>query len=338
MTEKTTIDQNEQDSVTDDAETSALWDEFDRDENQAAADDTPPDEGREEQDAAGDESPPETDEGGDEPTQEKAGKPAGNDLWANATPEHRAAYEAAQEQIRKLEQAERSNRGRLSAFQRQINELRSKAQAPAEAAPRAAPNGAGDKTEAAQPEGFLGSEEWSSFQGEYPEVAGPLAKVIGSLEARLVRQDKELQAIGGERRQVALQEQATLLAEEHPDWQQVAANAEFGDWLHSQPRHIQEAAYRNANEIVDAAEAADVVGRFKAFRSGQQGNQARQNTAGNAGPGNSRLAGKRQRQLESAAASRTRGPGVTSGIPEDGDPEVLWRQFDEAERRQAGRV
>src|SRR5690606_2070633 len=45
------------------------------------------------------------------------------DLWANAAPEQRAAYEAAQEQIKKLEQAERSNRGRISAMQRQMNDL-----------------------------------------------------------------------------------------------------------------------------------------------------------------------------------------------------------------------
>lgn len=317
----------------------ALWDEFDREDSTAAVEAAPPDEGRVDDDeplrnadAGADDNADDAPDGADQATA---------DMWANASPAQKAAWQAAQEQIRKLEQAERSNRGRLSAFQRQINELREKAEQPPKPAAqeaadqgKPAPDGAGKEAD-----GFLGSEEWSSFQDEYPEVAGPLSKVIGSLQARLERQDKELTAIGSERRTAALREQAAALEEEHPDWQTVAADPGFADWLHGQPRHIQEAAYRNANEIVDAAEAADVVGRFKAFRSEKTGNQARQNTAGNgAGPGNSRLAGKRQRQLESAAASRTRGPGVVSGIPEDGDEETIWRQFDEAERRQAGRA
>lgn len=314
----------------------ALWDEFDRDEGKEAAESAPSND----EDRANDDQPPEFESAEDaaDDAHDESGAPP--DMWANASPEQRAAWEAAQEQIRKLEQAERSNRGRLSAFQRQLNELRASAPSPKQAAPEAAEKGQPAPQQAsAEADGFLASDEWSSFQDEYPEVAGPLGKVIGSLQARLERQDRELSAIGSERRSAALMEQQAALEKDHPDWQSVAADEGFGDWLHSQPRHIQEAAYRNANEIVDAAEAADVVGRFKAFRSGQPGNQARQNTAGNgAGPGNSRLTGKRQRQLESAAASRTRGPGVVSGIPEDGDPEMIWRQFEEAERRQAGRA
>ncbi len=105
--------------------------------------------------------------------------------------------------------------------------------------------------------------------------------------------------------------------------------------MKTQPRHIQEAAYRNANEIVDAAEAADVVSRYKAFRQPQQQNinASPPNTERDAN--NQRLLGKRQRQLESAATARSRGPGVATGIPEDGDPETLWKQFDEMERRNA---
>jgi hypothetical protein len=127
------------------------------------------------------------------------------------------------------------------------------------------------------------------------------------------------------------------LAEQHPDWQDVTADRGFADWIQSQPRHIQEAVARNATEIVDAAEAADVVGRFKAFRSAQPGAARQETSAGNgrADTGNNRLAGRRQRQLESASAARTRGPGAANGIPEDGDPTQLWKQFDEMERRQA---
>lgn len=257
------------------------------------------------------------------------------DIWATATPEQRAAFEAAQAQLKKLEQAERSNRGRLSALQRQINELTLSGKKP-DAASSAAK---GAKQDEDQGDGFLASAEWKAFQEEYPEVAGPMAKVIGALQAELTTAKKELSAIGSERRQSALEEQAQLLSEAHPDWTDVTADKGFVDWLNSQPRHIREAAARNANEIVDAEEAADVVGRYKAFRAEQNGggnaqqSAARQGAGGN--PNTRTLTGKRQLQLESATAARSRGPGVAAGIPEDGDPETLWKQFDEIERRQA---
>lgn len=259
----------------------------------------------------------------------------GDDIWATASPEHRAAFEAAQKD---WEVRDRRLRGQVSALTRQLNELQRQRQQPA--APQAGAAGQGQQQDGNEDaDGFLASDEWKSFQEEYPEVAAPLAKVIGGLQQNTTRLEKELSAIGFERRQAALSEQATLLAEQHPDWQKVAADKGFVDWLQGQPRHIQEAAYRNANEIVDAAEAADVVGRYKQFRV-QQGGGALTDTTPQGqsqGTGNNRLAGKRQRQLESATAARSRGPGAASGIPEDGDPEALWKMWDEMERRQAAR-
>lgn len=334
------IDDRMEDEYRDAAE---LWSEFDEAEGTTAAtddpEDTPPaDEGREDEgeewDAAGDAGQDEDRDGdapkGDSPkgdTKPEGNAPSGDqqtqDIWANAPEEYRAAYEAARSEF---ENRDRRLRGQVSALQRQINELiASQKQAPA------APGGAAGKADGEQAQGFLGSDDWQSFRDEYPEVAGPLEGVISNLIQHTTRLEKELSAIGGERRQAALDEQANLLAEVHPDWTEVTADEAFGEWLASQPRHIREAAVRNANEIVDFEEAADVVGRFKAFRGEQQPPQA-----GNGrGNGNNRLASRRQRQLESASAARSRGPGAATGIPEDGDPETIWKQFDEMERREA---
>lgn len=255
-----------------------------------------------------------------------------SDVWANATPEQRAAFEAAEAARKKLEQAERSNRGRLSALQRQINELTQQPK-PAPAA------GKGEQDQDRDADGFLASDDWKSFEGEYPEVAGPLGKLIGNLQEQITRQDKELSAIGDDRRQSAMEEQATLLADSHPDWQDVTSDSRIVEWANAQPRHIREALMRNANDIVDAEEAADVVGRFKDYLQSVDGGgnaQQQQDTPradGGRGNGNKAQAGKRQRQLESATTARSRGPGAASGISEDGDPETIWRQFDEMERR-----
>lgn len=287
-------------------------------------------------------------DGGDK-TPSGDGRAQGDDAdidWANATPEQRAAYDAAQQRLKKLEHAERSNRGRISALQRQIAELTGGQSQSREADPGdGSADGQGQGEAAAgsdqgADDGFLKSDDWKSFRDEYPEVAGPLEKVIGGLQAEVTRQHKELSAIGADRRESALAEQAGLLAEEHSDWQEVVADDSFMEWLEAQPRHIREAAIRNAEDIVDAQEAADVVGRFKAYRSEQQGGGNAQDqqdtTRADGGGGTDNQQARRQRQLESASTTRSRGPGVATGISEDGDPERIWKQFDEMERRQAG--
>lgn len=371
------------------ADPAALWAEFDAAEGEqpgdAVSDDDdslPPeddDDGREpdadESDTAEDWSETEQPDGDDEPDSaaqadtdkqsdgdgpsddEKSSDDADRqnvqeeDIWANATPAQRAAWQAAQQQLRKLEQADRSNRGRLSALQRQLNELlagqRQSGAAPSGAANQGA-HGAGQAGADGKSDGadYLASNEWKQFADEYPEVAGPLEKIIGSLQEKVVRQEKFLSAIGEERQQAALEEQARLLTEEHPDWQDVTADPEFGPWLMRQPRHIREAAERNAKAIVDYQEAADVVGRFKQYRelhkqggiahpsnarSGARSSEGRESS-------NHRLSAKRQRQLEAATSARTRSPAVVNGIAEDGDPETIWRQWDEYERRQARRA
>lgn len=263
--------------------------------------------------------------------------PSGNDdqIWANATQEQRAAFDAAQSELARLKHAERSNRGRISALQRQLQDVtrQSGRQSPAGASGgQAAPGGAAGSD-------FFKGSKWSEFRSEYPEIAGPLEGVIGDLRSQNTRLEKELSAIGDERRQSALDEQEGLLVGEHPDWEDLlTVENGFPEWLESQPRHIQEAAARNGKEIVDASEAADVVGRFKEFVQAKKGGDSsagNRNGAGNGAGNQSRLSGRRARQLESASSARANGPGVASGIAEDGDPEVIWDQFDKAERREA---
>lgn len=272
----------------DNEEEAALWNEFD--EQDKASQDAEP----EHQDEAADPEP----EGSEE-------EPEAQDPWAKAPDELRQQHEEALAKLAKLEQADRSHRGRQSALQRQLDELRQQVATK-------------PKEEVATPET---PEEWEQLQEDYPEIAAPVRKMIDQQASMITRLEKELQAIGSVHRDNALQEQATLLAEEHPDWEQVGSDPGFADWLQNQPRHIQEAAYRNGNEIVDYREAADVVGRYKQFKG-----------ASNPQP-NTKLADKRKAQLKSAQSTRSRGPGVTSGIPEDGDPEQLWKMWEEHERR-----
>ena len=260
-------------------------------------------------------------------------------LWEGANEDQRAAFNAAQDQIKKLEQSDRSQRGRVSTLQRQVNDITRQLDRAAKAPDDA--SGAADAGEAAK--GFLDSKDWKDFAGEYPEVASPLGKVIADLQKQVTGFATRQDAIEDDRQNDVVAEQTELLEKEHSDWLDAATDPMFEPWLADQPRHIREAAVRNAKEIVDAREAADVVGRFKAFRSEQgEGSAGPVDADGEKPPDNQEtvtdLSEKRKRQLESSASARGKGAGAATGIPEDGDEEAIWKAIDvkeERERRQA---
>jgi len=295
-----------------------------KDEDKGAA---PSDVGDQKAKDTADGDAPDTESGKD------ASKTQADDIWANATPEQRTALEAVQK-------SEQGLREQLDRRMREISRLKSR-----QTADTPAPKEAGDDEKTAA---YLETDDWKAFTEEYPEVAGPLGSVIGNLQSVIDKQGKELSAIGNDRRQEALDEQANLLTQKHADWEQVVTedpNA-FAGWLDSQPRHVREAFARNQEQIVDAEEAADVVGRFKAFRQahGQQqngngdgqGSATERSDGSDAGQGNGNdqatppLSDKRKRQLDSAATTRTNGPSGAGGIPESGDEKVLWDQFEKA--------
>ena len=326
-----------------------LWNEIAEAERAAAKspdDDASADEsaGDEESDedaaakAAADDGSDESDSTGDEASSDdrkdaKAAKDQGNgaaktgeDLWANASPEHRAAYEALQAQLQ-------NDRKRISGLTRKINELNARKPA----ADKAASDEGKQKRD-----GFRESAKWKDFEKEFPEISGPIGELIAAQKAELEELRSVTTSLHQERTEDAIAEQATLLEEQHPDWQTVAAEPEFGEWLSGQPRHIREAAIRNAEAIVDAAEAADVVGRFKAFRS-EQGTSAQQESQAGREAGEGKtgtaLSGKRRRQLDASASFRSRGPGVASTTPpDDADEETWWKHWAAVEKREAARA
>lgn len=266
------------------------------------------------------------DKPGDKPDTQLADK---DDPWANATPEQKAAHVADVAQISKLEQSDRSQRGRIGALQRRINESQPTKAAIDQAAEEAA--------------GKAPTDRWKEFEGEYPEVAGPAGERISGVENTVSEVIETVAELKAAMRDVDLDEQKTLLTEAHDDWEDVIAAPEFYAWLDDQPRHMQEAAVRNGKDIVDAAEAADVIGRYKASRDAQAEevdptpDADAEISAENAEPGTT-LSDKRQRQLAAAASTPAGGPSVATGIPEDGDEDAIWDAIskqEERERRQS---
>lgn len=303
----------------------AIWAEFEAAERAEAGD--PPPQGREDT-AGADGNAPEKDAVTDAKPANPAGdaQPPQNDIWASAPPELRSAFEETRRRAEQAEHRFRSDAGRVAALQRQVDELRKGGTAPGPAA--------GATQADAEPNSVLASDKWKALKQEYPEVAEPFEAILAEMEGRIHRHEKELSAIGTDRRQAAQDEQQNIVSQVHGDYVGfISGNLDkFQEWRGQQPRYVQEAIQRNWDGVVDGFEMADVIARFKSSLGGNSGSPGHEPP----GKGTSQpLADRRKRQLDSSTSPRTKGPSVATGIPEDADEETLWKMFDEEDRRKA---
>lgn len=275
---------------------------------------------------------------GEDAAKSAGAKPAAADIWKDIPEANRNEFQATRSELDNLKRQqhlERSSHGReIAALRREISELKSGRGASDKGA---AADGKSKTTNGAATDGAAASDKWKGFASEYPEVAGPVEGEISALRSEL-KTLKERQ--DAERLRAQVDEQVSLLESKHPDWQTVTATEDYAKWLASQPKYVQEAVVRNADQIVDADEAADIISRFKASGSSpsQGAGQERLDGKDAAGGTGTALADRRRRQLESASGTRSKGPGPATGIPEDGDEEAIWRAFDAEDARKAARA
>lgn len=301
------IDDKLADGTKDDAE---LW-------NEIAAADKPA-----EPAIAADTDIPFEGENADEPAKEGATPAATEaaaapDIWASAPPELKAAYDALKGEKTKIENDHKAVSGRVSAYQRKYEQL-AKAAQPVK------------KDETVSP-----TKAIEALMTDYPEIAGPLKEALGAIEGKLdnldnaqesLRKDAETELL------TLIDDETARLEEKHPDWLETlkANGTAFAAWVEDQPRRIREMAYRNADAIVDADETAEVVSQFKTFLGKPATPETRTEPKNPTTP----LSDRRERQL-AATSSPTKQGGrpVVSGIPEDGDPEQIWKAFDAVDQQ-----
>lgn len=244
-----------------------------------------------------------------------------DDIWANADPKLKEAFEAERARAAKAENTVKSNNGRLSQAQRELAELRARSYAPVQ--PQAKTGEEAPKEQADDP-------ELAKVEEEYPEIAKPLIKVITDLRSEVESLKSEgakrteieaKQAELAQQEAIAREEQA--LAEAHPDWDDIVKSQEFADWAVSQPRMVHEALRRNANGIVDGNEASKVLSDFK------------RDTVSEKAP--DPLAQKRERQLDGNRRIPARS-GAAPGDGTAGDYSSEWKRLAaEEQRREASR-
>ena len=207
--------------------------------------------------------------------------------------------EKLRQQLSESEHKFRSNDGRMAAYQRQISNLQEQLSA----------NTAGNANEEGDPDD---DADLKAFSEEYPEIAKPLEKMRQKDERRIETLEARLAAENDESRATAEEKQEAYLTDNHADWKQITAMPEFSQWVNTQPAYVLQAAERNGQKIVDGYEAAHLVESFKASLPSQEPSDEESDSSKS-------LAGKRKRQIESAGSVKSKGPGASSGAPQDFD-------------------
>lgn len=199
-----------------------------------------------------------------------------------------AELEALRRQNAELLQFKRSNEGRIAAYQRRLEELTNPGKKVSKKAE---------------------SEELKKLREEYPEIAAPLEAAFETQRQELEQLRSSVSHLSEERQTRFLAEQEQALNQAHPDWRDITGKSEFRQWAGSQPAFVQDALMRNASEIVNAAEASYIVDLYKKSLSQQPPST----------DGASKTNERRRRQLDSAAAVSSKGPGTPATAPDDFD-------------------
>ena len=253
-------------------------------------------------------SPPVTNPGGSEPP---AGNPAPagdptDDVWKDVPEAARKAYEQSQAAIASL-------KGRVSAEARRANQLqRQLAQAPAGSEGSQQGNQDGGAAPANE---LLDSEKLKRFQEDYPEIADPFVSTISALQARIDQLAAPVNSIAQAQVEADHLARYDALAEQHPDWQQYATDARWGEFLENSPRFIQEMHARNV-DVSDPEEAAFVLSQFKGYIGAATTPASVASTSAPAPTVDPR----RQRQLDAGRDAGASGAGAAvQGVPNDLD-------------------
>lgn len=256
-----------------------------------------------------------------------AAKPAAStlkeDIWANASPELRAAHEAEVTAAKKAANDAKAQAGRM---RKQAEELQ-----------RLSANREADKP-GSKKVGDLLDESLA----EFPEIRDPVKTAFAPIEKQLEglaqRAASETEAKQAEVDD-HVRSQREVLEAAHPGWMNEyvtgARAKQFYDWVLDQPRKVRETVFvTNKDDIYDAEAGIEVFDAFKASLAPPE-----TSAPANDGGQTQELSAKRVAQLDGTVSPRSPGgPPRVSGIPKEGDPDAMWKAIpdDNADERLKG--
>jgi len=223
---------------------------------------------------------------------EKAKEP---DLWEGLTPEQEAYF-------RRVAQSERSQRGRVGALTKQLQSNRAAPKEPQKTEAK-------DQADAKDSIENLEAEVKKAAE-DYPEAAGPLAKMIEQVKRQVDEVASTVKPIADQRTEAELTRAYETLGEKHPDYMDFIEGdkrEKLVDWVQTQRPGIQRLLGSHDPEDVSLG-----LTLFKA-ETGTEQQPAEEDPKSE----KTETDAKRKRQLEGSKDTPDKGVPAASGAPDD---------------------
>ena len=255
----------------------------------------------------------------------EAESPADDDPYAGMSEEVKAKFIALEKDKDDLEHRLKSDAGRVSAFQRQINDLTRTVDE------MSASKEADKPTDKQIAEAMKGTDDdWEAFKEDYPAVAEAIDRRLERVgEATQETIDKTLEPVNTKLDEVtktsteaANQAAVDAVAEDFPNWTEAVKTPEFAEWLDEQSPGVNALASSD-----NTADAKTLIGLYDAHlvAAGKDSLRApdpnepgvtdeEEEAKGSDEP--SELEKRRAQQLEDGTAI----PSKSAGIDPDGTP------------------
>lgn len=174
------------------------------------------------------------------------------DIWANASAEQRAAFEAANQRAEQAEHRAKSDEGRFNAYQRDLAVIRRQTRTLGDTLAK------GDDLSA-----LVTGESWEKVKSEYGEDLAPILTALETIAQQRKSDAEQFQQLSQELVAADYDDNEAKLAEIAPDWQGLFARPDFAGWLDSKPAMYRETLAKNWDAVTDPAGVAEVASRFR---------------------------------------------------------------------------
>jgi hypothetical protein len=220
-------------------------------------------------------------------------------------PQGASEIDALRQELQRERHKYNSDLGRQNAFQRQLKErdeeiarLRS--------------------SQAANP--GISDNRWKTVKEDYPDIAEGMTALIEQTKQAHAQEvaalKQQIEPIQGQLHENYVQQQYSMLAAEHPDWEVIAASPEFNHWISTQPHNVR--------QMMESEQAGDAAYLLRVWKN---------ENAPAIQPDNSELKQRREKQLRQAQNVPSRGGRSQQITPPESDFDAAFDYFVEQDER-----
>lgn len=206
---------------------------------------------------------------------------------------------STQSELQQWQHKYNSDLGRQHAYQRQLQEKEQQIAQLQKAQQNANPG--------------ISNDRWKVVADDYPDIAEGVQSLFQQQteqhKAELDRVRSELQPIQQQAHQSYIDQQFSMLEQEHPDYRELATSNEFKQWVATQPHPVQ--------QMIQSEQAGDAAYLLRAYKNDvSPGQQA-----------TSELKQRREKQLRQGQTVPSRGGRQKSNMPPEEDFDAAFDFF-----------